>query len=93
MPPKRKAAAKTAAKTAAKGKKVKVEVLEEEPIDQKEVDLKKAVEALKTVEKGKSKKYIVDSNYGGGGAVSLTLCFNMSNMLQPNGLKQLWHVS
>ncbi len=63
MPPKRKAAAKTAAK----GKKVKVE---EEPVDQKEADLKKAVEALKTVEKGKSKKFVVDSNYGGGGEVS-----------------------
>ncbi|XP_071784252.1 protein mono-ADP-ribosyltransferase PARP3-like [Asterias amurensis] len=86
MPPKRKAAAKTAAKTAAKGKKVKVEVLEEEPIDQKEADLKKAVEALKTVEKGKSKKYVVDSNYGRGGAVyeDFDCMLNQTNISQNN---------
>ena len=68
MPPKRKAAAAKAG-----GKKAKVE----EPATDSKSDVKKAVEALKTAEKGKKKTFVVDSYYPGVGSVRKMLLITL----------------
>ncbi|XP_022104043.1 poly [ADP-ribose] polymerase 3-like [Acanthaster planci] len=78
MPPKRKAAVAKAG-----GKKAKVE---EPTATESESDLKQAVEALKSAEKGKKKAYVIDSYFPGSGSVyeDFDCMLNQTNISQNN---------